>query len=89
MAEKERGRRRVLVGRVASDKMDKTIVVEVHRRKRHSVYKKFVSSRRRYMAHDEKNDCRLGDKVEIREDRPRSKNKRWRVTRVIERAVLT
>lgn len=87
MADKERGRRRVLVGRVASDKMDKTVVIEVERRMRHPVYKKFVRSHKRYMAHDEKNDCRVGDKVEIREDRPRSKSKRWLITRVIERAV--
>ena len=89
MAEKDRGQRRVLVGRVASDKMDKTVVVEVQRRLIHPVYKKFVKRRRRYMAHDEKNDCRVGDKVEIREERPRSRNKRWMVTKVVERGVLT
>jgi len=90
MADKEHVvRRKVLVGRVRSDKMEKTIVVEVHRRLMHPVYKKFVKSRRRYMAHDEKNDCHVGDTVEIQEDRPRSRHKRWRVTRVVERAVLT
>jgi small subunit ribosomal protein S17 len=87
MADKERGRRKVLVGRVASDKMDKTVVIEVERRLRHPVYKKFVRSHKRYMAHDETNDCHVGDKVEIREDRPRSQNKRWMIIRVIERAV--
>ena len=87
MADKERGRRRVLVGRVASDKMDKTVVVEVQRRMMHPMYKKFVKSRRRYMAHDERNDCHVGDKVEISEARPRSRHKRWRVIRVIERGV--
>lgn len=86
MTEKTRGRRRVLVGKVASDKMDKTIVVEVQRRLRHSVYLKFVSRKRRYMAHDKNNDCRQGDTVEIRENRPLSKNKRWVVARIIERA---
>ena len=76
----------MLVGKVASDKMDKTIVVEVQRRLRHSVYLKFVSRKRRYMAHDKNNDCRQGDTVEIRENRPLSKNKRWVVARIIERA---
>ena len=89
MAEQDRGRRRVLVGRVASDKNDKTVIVEVSRREMHPFYKKFVKSRKRYMAHDEKNDCRLGDTVEIREERPRSRHKRWMITKVIQRAVLT
>ena len=89
MAETERGRRKSLIGRVASDKMDKTVVVEVQRRMMHPVYKKFVKSRAKYMAHDEANDCHVGDTVEIQEDRPRSRNKRWKVTRVIERAELT
>lgn len=89
MTERSRGQRRVLVGRVASDKMDKTIVVEVNRRLRHAVYKKFISKRCRYLAHDGENTCRIGDTVEIREHRPISKNKRWIVSRVIERAVLT
>jgi len=89
MAETERGRRKSLIGRVASDKMDKTIVVEVQRRLMHPVYKKFVKGKAKYMAHDETNDCHIGDMVEIQEDRPRSRNKRWKVTRVIERAELT
>lgn len=89
MTDKARGRRKVLVGRVRSDKMDKTVLVEVPRRLMHPVYKKFVSSRRRYMAHDEENDCRIGDTVEIKEFRPMSKRKRWVVTKVVERAVGT
>jgi small subunit ribosomal protein S17 len=89
MVEKERGRRKTLIGRVASDKMDKTVVVEVQRRLRHPVYKKFVFKKMRYMAHDKENDCHTGDRVEIREHRPLSKNKRWIVSRVVERAVLT
>lgn len=89
MAETERGRRKSLIGRVASDKMDKTVVVEVQRRLMHPVYKKFVKGKEKYMAHDETNDCHVGDTVEIQEDRPRSRNKRWKVTRVIERAELT
>jgi small subunit ribosomal protein S17 len=89
MAETERGRRKSLIGRVDSDKMDKTVIVEVQRRLMHPVYKKFVKSRAKYMAHDETNQCHVGDTVEIQEDRPRSRNKRWKVTRVIERAELT
>ena len=87
MADMDRGRRRVLTGRVSSDAMDKTVVVEVARREMHPVYKKIVQSRRRYMAHDERNDCKVGDTVEIREDRPRSRRKRWTVVRIVERAV--
>ena len=88
MAEDTRGRRRVLVGRVASDKMDKTVVVEVRRFLMHPVYKKFVSRRMRYMAHDEANDCHVGDTVEIIAHRPLSRKKRWLVTRVVERSLL-
>jgi small subunit ribosomal protein S17 len=89
MAEKQRGRRKVLVGRVTADAMDKTVVVEVPRRLMHAVYKKFISSRKRYTAHDEKNECHVGDRVEIKESRPLSKSKRWVVTRVVERVVTT
>jgi len=66
--------------------MDKTIVVEVGRRLRHTRYQKFVSRKQRYLAHDKDNDCRQGDTVEIREHRPLSKNKRWILSRIIERA---
>ena len=79
--------RRRLVGRVSSDKMDKTVVVETVRLKMHSVYKKYIRVRKRYKAHDEKNEYRTGDRVEIAEHRPVSKDKRWRVLRLIERAV--
>lgn len=89
MTDKQRGRRKVLVGRVRSDGMNKTVVVEVPRREMHPVYKKFVSSRRRYAAHDAKNECHVGDQVEIKESRPLSKSKRWVVTRIVERAVTT
>lgn len=89
MAERDRGRRKSMIGRVASDKMDKTVVVEVQRRLMHPVYKKFVKGKETYMAHDEANECHVGDTVEIQEDRPRSRHKRWKVTRVIERAELT
>ena len=77
--------RRRLIGRVASDKMDKTIVVEVVRFKRDNVYKKYVRVRKRYKAHDEKNEFKIGDRVEIVETRPLSKDKRWRVARLVER----
>ena len=77
--------RRRLIGHVTSDKMDKTVVVETVRLKMDPVYKKYVRVRRRYQAHDEQNQYRVGDRVEIVEHRPVSRNKRWRVTRLIER----
>ena len=77
--------RRRLIGRVASDKMDKTVVVEVVRFKRDEVYKKYVRVRKRYKAHDESNEYRVGDRVEIIEHRPISRSKRWAVSRLIER----
>jgi small subunit ribosomal protein S17 len=77
--------RRRLIGRVASDKMNKTVVVEVVRFKRDSMYKKYVRVRKRYHAHDEKNEYRVGDRVEIIEHRPLSRQKRWAVTRLINR----
>jgi len=77
--------RRRLIGRVASDKMQKTVVVEVVRFKRDPVYKKYVRVRKRYKAHDEKNEYKTGDRVEIEEHRPLSREKRWKVVRLIER----
>jgi len=81
------GRKRILSGVVYKDKMDKTVVVEVSRRVRDPRYKKYISKRSRYKAHDEKNECKVGDKVEITESRPLSKEKRWVVTRVTVKAV--
>jgi small subunit ribosomal protein S17 len=78
---------RKLVGRVTSDKMDKTVVVEVVRFKVHGMYKKYVRVRKRYKAHDEKNEYRVGDRVEIMEHRPLSREKRFKVVRLIARAV--
>ena len=78
-------RRRRLIGRVASDKMQKTDVVEVVRFKRDGVYKKYVRVRKRYKAHDEKNEYKTGDRVEIEEHRPLSREKRWKVVKLIER----
>jgi small subunit ribosomal protein S17 len=79
----ERGRRKIRRGKVCSDRMDKTIVVEVIRKFRHPLYKKVVKRSTRFHAHDEKNQARIGDIVEIMESRPMSKTKRWRLVNVI------
>src|SRR5262245_34829182 len=79
-------RKRELVGVVVSDKMDKTCVVQVVRRYKHPKYKKYVNERTRYKAHDEKNDAKTGDRVLIVESRPLSRDKRWRLESVLERA---
>jgi small subunit ribosomal protein S17 len=79
--------KRKLTGRVTSDKMDKTVVVEVVRYAPHAVYKKYVRTRTRFKAHDEKNECKVGDRVEIIEHRPLSREKRWKVVRIVVRAV--
>ncbi|HIC90001.1 MAG TPA: 30S ribosomal protein S17 [Anaerolineae bacterium] len=81
-----REQRKQLVGTVTSDKMDKTVVVEVERRRRHPLYGKVVRTWKRYMAHDEHNECREGDVVRILEARPLSRRKRWVVTEIIRRA---
>ncbi len=81
-----RGRRRTMIGRVVSDKMDKTVVVEVHRLKRHPFYHKVIKKVKRYKAHDADNSCRTGDVVRIIESRPLSKEKRWVVQEIMERA---
>jgi len=81
-------RKRRLIGRVTSDKMQKTVVVEVQRFKLDSVYKKYVRVRTRYKAHDEKNEYKVGDKVEIIEHRPISRDKRFKVVRLIERPAV-
>jgi small subunit ribosomal protein S17 len=80
-----RGARKKKVGTVVSDKMEKTVVVRVERLVPHDVYKKYVRRRQNFKAHDEKNEFRVGDRVEIVETRPMSKDKRWRVARLIER----
>ncbi len=81
-----RGRRKVRTGRVVSSKMEKTIVVAVESRKRHPLYGKFMRHTSKFKAHDEANSCGEGDTVEIMETRPISKEKRWRVVRIIEKA---
>jgi len=80
-----RGRRKVLVGRVVSDKMEKSITVTVERKKRHPKYGRVVTRSTKVMAHDETNDAKEGDLVEIMETRPMSAHKRWRLIRVVER----
>ena len=82
----ERGKRNTLSGVVSSDKMDKTVVVMVNRLVRHPVYKKYIRKRTKVKAHDEKNECHIGDKVLLVETRPLSKEKRWRVREILERA---
>ncbi|HEY3353314.1 MAG TPA: 30S ribosomal protein S17 [Polyangia bacterium] len=84
----ERGSRRTMVGEVVSDKMDKTVVVQVARRVRHRMYHKFVTLRSRYKAHDERNECKVGDVVQIVESRPLSRDKRWRVQKRVSRPDL-
>ncbi len=78
--------RKRLVGVVASDKMDKTVMVVVERQYQHPLYKKVVRSSKKYMAHDEENACRVGDKVRIVESRPLSRRKRWAIEEILERA---
>ena len=82
----ERGKRKTLVGVVTSDKMDKTVIVMVNRLVLHPVYKKYVRKRKKVKAHDETNACHLGDRVMLVETRPLSKDKRWRVKEILERA---
>jgi small subunit ribosomal protein S17 len=83
---KERGKRKTLMGVVSSDKMDKTVVVMVNRLVLHPVYKKYIRKRKKVKAHDQKNECRIGDKVLLIETRPLSKDKRWRVKEILGRA---
>ncbi len=83
----ERGIKKRLEGIVVSDKMDKTVVVEVERLVKHAVYKKYVRRKAKFAAHDESNQCAVGDRVVITESRPLSRTKRWRVSGVLEKAV--
>ncbi|MEW5956769.1 MAG: 30S ribosomal protein S17 [Chloroflexota bacterium] len=83
-----REQRKVLVGRVTSDKMDKTIVVQVERLKRHTRYGKVMRFHRRYKAHDEHNHAKIGDLVKIIESRPISKDKRWALVEVLEQQLV-
>ena len=82
----ERNLRKTRVGRVVSDKMDKTVVVAIVDNVKHPLYKKIVKRTVRLKAHDENNACKVGDRVEVMETRPLSKDKRWRVVEIIEKA---
>jgi len=82
----ERGKRKTLTGVVSSEKMEKTVVVMVNRLVLHPVYKKYIRKRTKVKAHDEKNECHIGDKVLLIETRPLSKVKRWRVKKIVEQA---
>ena len=82
----QRNRRKVRLGMVVSDRMDKTVVVQVTDRKAHPLYKKVIQHRVRFKAHDEGNLCKVGDLVRIMETRPLSKDKHWRVVEVVEKA---
>ena len=83
---KERNKRKVRFGAVVSNKMDKSIVVAVERLVRHPLYERVVRRTNKLVAHDEANECRIGDRVKIMETRPLSKNKRWRLVEVLEKA---
>jgi small subunit ribosomal protein S17 len=86
VAETAKGVKKVLQGRVVSNKMQKTIVVEIQQRKLHRLYKKYLMRTKRIKAHDETNDCKIGDVVRVVESRPLSKEKRWRLLDIVERA---
>ena len=84
----ERNLRKVMIGKVVSDKMDKTVVVAVVTSVRHKVYNKIVKRTYKLKAHDEANECKIGDTVKVMETRPLSKDKRWRVVEIMEKAVI-
>ncbi len=86
MTEKKTGLKKTLQGRVVSDKMDKTVVVAVRRSMRHALYHKTLRKTQRYKAHDEQNECHVGDTVRIMECRPLSRDKTFRVVQIVERA---
>ena len=86
MSTEVRTLRKTRVGKVVSDKMDKTVVVAIVDNVKHPLYKKIIKRTVKLKAHDEKNECRIGDRVEVMETRPLSKDKRWRVTNIIEKA---
>jgi small subunit ribosomal protein S17 len=87
-SQETRKQRKVRTGVVVSNKMDKTVVVEVTRTVLHPVYKKFIRRRKRFMAHDEENRCKIGDEVMIVETRPLSRHKNWRVRKIVKEAAL-
>jgi small subunit ribosomal protein S17 len=84
---KKQGMKRQLVGTVVSDKMDKTVVVLVERLVKHKFYHKYIRRRSKFAAHDQNNSCQIGDKVMLTECRPLSRSKRWRVSKIVEKAI--
>ena len=84
---KKQGKKRQVIGTVVSDKMDKTIVILVETLVKHRLYQKYIKRHIKFKAHDKNNTCRIGDKVLITESRPLSKTKKWRLSRVIQKAV--
>ena len=84
----ERNLRKTMIGTVVSDKMDKTVVVAVETSVSHPIYKKTVKRTYKLKAHDEANECKIGDRVEVMETRPLSKDKRWRLVRIVEKAIV-
>ena len=83
---KERGQRKIKIGQVVSNKANKTIIVQIERLVQHPKYKKFIKKRSKLYAHDEKNECQVGDVVKILESRPLSRLKRWRLLGIVEKA---
>ena len=81
-----RGLRKTRIGMVVSNKMEKTITIAIERKVSHPIYKKYFKKTTKLMAHDEKSECNLGDKVKVMETRPLSKNKRWRLVEIVEKA---
>ena len=81
-----RGRRKTIIGVITSDRMDKTVVISVTRKIKHLRYNKIINRSSKFKVHDENNECKVGDKVQVMETRPLSKGKRWRLVRVIEKA---
>ncbi len=86
MTENKRGNRRIIVGTVVSDKMDKSRVIKVERSVKHPLYKKYIKQTKKFMVHDEKNESHIGDVVKVMEVRPLSRKKRWRLSEIVERA---
>ena len=84
----ERNARKTKIGKVVSNKMDKTIVVRIDTKFKHPLYNKIMNNTLKVKAHDEENTCKVGDKVEIMETRPLSKDKRWRVVKIVEKAII-
>lgn len=88
MMEEQKSGKKTRIGMVTSNKMDKTIVVQVERQIHHEKYHKFIRRQNKFMAHDALNDCRIGDRVLIEESRPLSRRKRWVVVKILERAAI-